>query len=444
MVLIKTNGNISNIKGSIGENIFSSNKGKCYMRSKGKTHSNPQSANQSKQRNRVSEVSKYWNDTLTQAQRDTWIAYAGQHESGFNAFLRNNTNYYQYGAQAGGAPILGNAVQLTKASLNYGIIQGGYDVISADNTYTIAFWVYLNSMTDWQLIYCNNALADYVAISTAGNIRWLIQPQGNIWDTITNPITQGTWHRVVIVHESDSSGKIYVDANDVTPAGCNQGQAPTYNNTPMVIGRYGSNNQYMLDGKLDEFVIFGTAWTQGDVTTDYAGTGVYYTPSSPNIVLGFHFDETAGVIADDFTATSKDCTFSGCAWVPGRVMKPGTALYFISTAPLGITPPDAPKNFTATYNAGPKTITVTWTPGHVPGSRIGIWIKSVDEVIHKQLVANEDITTGTKTISQAKSKGGITLPLSAIKSIVSIHAQACDNYGQLSPSIISLKNVAVN
>jgi len=98
---------VNSISGSIGDMVYSTWKGINYIRSKAKTISNPQSTDQADIRARVTECSKYWNDTLTQSERNNWEAYAltivipssgpgdiikpgkGPY-SGYTAFLRNN------------------------------------------------------------------------------------------------------------------------------------------------------------------------------------------------------------------------------------------------------------------------------------------------------------------------------------------------------------------
>lgn len=108
---------LNSISGSIGEMVYSTWKGINYIRSKAKTISNPQSADQMDVRARVAECSKYWNDTLTQAERDAWETYAknivipssGPGDiikpakgpfSGYTAFLRNNILMFTSGQQA--------------------------------------------------------------------------------------------------------------------------------------------------------------------------------------------------------------------------------------------------------------------------------------------------------------------------------------------------------
>jgi hypothetical protein len=102
---------INSLKGSIGEMVFSTWKGKPYVRSKAQTISNPQSADQTDVRSRIAECAKYWAATLTPSQRSEWEAYAltipaptsGPGDiikpgkgpfSGFTAFVRNNLNMF--------------------------------------------------------------------------------------------------------------------------------------------------------------------------------------------------------------------------------------------------------------------------------------------------------------------------------------------------------------
>jgi hypothetical protein len=111
---------INSISGSIDQLVYSTWKGINYIRSKAKTISNPQSTSQMDIRSRTAECAKYWNDTLTQDERDAWELYAGSIVipssgpgdiikpskgpfSGYTAFLRNNILMFVSGQQALGA-----------------------------------------------------------------------------------------------------------------------------------------------------------------------------------------------------------------------------------------------------------------------------------------------------------------------------------------------------
>ncbi len=223
----------------------------------------------------------------------------------------------------------GNCVDLEASSAEYGVVTGGMDLISADDTYTIAAWVKLESFTgtnNFPMIFSHaSAATNYLAIASTGYVRWRA---GNAAynDTATGLISTGTWYRIVVVHESSSSGKIYINAVNRTGGTYNPGSAPSYSSVNMNIGRYDAANPgYNFDGLIDEFEIYNVAWSQSDVTADYnSGVGVYHTSSTSGIILGYHFDETGGLVADDFTATNKDCTFTpSCAWATGIIVIPG-------------------------------------------------------------------------------------------------------------------------
>jgi len=108
---------LNSISGSIDQMVYSTWKGINYIRSKAKTISNPQSTDQAAIRARVTECSKYWNDTLTQAERNNWEVYSktiviptsGPGDiikpakgpfSGYTAFLRNNLLMFTSGQSA--------------------------------------------------------------------------------------------------------------------------------------------------------------------------------------------------------------------------------------------------------------------------------------------------------------------------------------------------------
>jgi hypothetical protein len=107
---------LNSISGSIDQMVYSTWKGINYIRSKAKTISNPQSMDQMDVRSRVAECAKYWNDTLTQNERNAWETYAngivipssGPGDiikpakgpfSGYTAFLRNNILMFTSGQQ---------------------------------------------------------------------------------------------------------------------------------------------------------------------------------------------------------------------------------------------------------------------------------------------------------------------------------------------------------
>lgn len=75
MALIKST-LLAQISGSIAGATFAHNRGGAYARSRALV-SNPQTARQSEVRTSMASLATMWRDSLTQAQRDDWIAYGG-------------------------------------------------------------------------------------------------------------------------------------------------------------------------------------------------------------------------------------------------------------------------------------------------------------------------------------------------------------------------------
>jgi hypothetical protein len=369
MVVIKTSGNIKDIKGSIGENIFSSNKGTCYIRSKGKTHSNPQSQRQSEHRSSVSTFSKIWNDTLTQSQRNSWEQYARDKESGFNAFMRLNIDYKEFtpgGAvaisHAGNDPI-DRAIDLTFATAEFDLAN---PAPAAGIITKFSLW-----------------------LRTGGHVKFKIFRDGG-----------ATW---IFVSETEYIN-LSAGANiDIVPVA----QMPILPGD--MIGWYSNDGAHGTGDNILNSMGFKDGWM--DVTSTL--------PKADWSILPY-------LVSVQATIES------------GTPTKP-----YIPDAPIGITAPDAPIGLTATYNVGTHAIDVTWTPGTVPGSRIGIWLQGQNIPIHKQLAASEDITLLSKSISQVKGAKGVSLNLSALKGMFDIWACACDDYGQLSPLTTLLTGIKV-
>ena len=100
MAVIKLGSVVSDIRGSVGDETYSRNQGGPFVRAR-VTPTDPSSFDQGLARQAVSDVSKAWSDTLTEAQRESWRTYAGihrrpdrwgqpKHLSGYVWFLRSN------------------------------------------------------------------------------------------------------------------------------------------------------------------------------------------------------------------------------------------------------------------------------------------------------------------------------------------------------------------
>jgi hypothetical protein len=99
-MLVRYGGGITDARGSIGGQTHSRNRYGAYVRAR-TTPINPNSTRQSAIRAVVADVSAYWSDTLTIAQRAAWAVFAAAvsaknklgetiYLSGFNQFVKSN------------------------------------------------------------------------------------------------------------------------------------------------------------------------------------------------------------------------------------------------------------------------------------------------------------------------------------------------------------------
>lgn len=101
MALVQFGGGVTGMRGSIGGTVFSRNAGGNYARAR-TVPVNPNSPLQAEIRAALQTLVEYWQNSLTQAERDAWNLYAANinmqnrlgetiHISGYNHFIRSNT-----------------------------------------------------------------------------------------------------------------------------------------------------------------------------------------------------------------------------------------------------------------------------------------------------------------------------------------------------------------
>ena len=133
------------------------------------------------------------------------------------------------------------------------------------------------------------------------------------------------WYFVAVSHDyGTGESKLYLDGmvvaskiSTVTPI--------TGHQAPITLGRWTDrkNTSYnQFHGALDEVAISGRVLTDAEVVTDYGnGIGRYWTGVEPDLIVGFHFDESAGSLAQDFAGRKHDGTLEGATWQPGIVCR---------------------------------------------------------------------------------------------------------------------------
>jgi len=169
---------------------------------------------------------------------------------------------------------IGNAVSLASASSQRVTLPTG--VVNGQSACTLTSWVYLNSTSTWARIFdFGTGTNNYMFLAPqggAGKIRFAIRTASVSEQQIDGLATlpTGGWHHVAVVLNG-STGTLYVDGSQV---GQNTGM--TLNPTSLgstnlnYIGKSQWNDPY-LNGIVDDFHIYGSALTAGQIASLYGG-----------------------------------------------------------------------------------------------------------------------------------------------------------------------------
>lgn len=269
--------------------------------------------------------------------------------------------------------------------------------------FTIATWVYLNSVSTWMRIF-DFGVGDYAPIPTPTRYMFL-SPLGGISNVVEFAITAGGpgaeqringkavmptggWHHVAVTL-SGTVGVLYVDgvavgtnsAISFTPAGLGT-------TTQNCIGRSQFVADPYLNGKVDDFRIYNGALSAAQISALVAGYGV--APAAPTNVtataisssqINLAWNTTPGatnydvlrsttnggtytIIATGITATNySDTALAGGTtyyYVVTALNNGGQSTNSIQASATTLTPPGAPIGLTAT-GVFPGQIDLSWT-----------------------------------------------------------------------------------
>jgi regulation of enolase protein 1 (concanavalin A-like superfamily) len=182
---------------------------------------------------------------------------------------------------------LGNAVSLNGSS-QYVTLPTG--VVNGQTTCTLASWVYLNSVSNWARIFdFGSGTGTYMFLTPKngnnGKIRFAITTSSGAGEQqIDGAATLGTggWHHVAVVLNG-STGTLYVDGAQV---GQNTGMTLTPSSLGATAQNYIGKSQWndpYLSGIVDDFHIYSSALTAGQIASLYGGLA---SPVVTGIIAG--------------------------------------------------------------------------------------------------------------------------------------------------------------
>ncbi|MGC3991952.1 MAG: LamG domain-containing protein [Chthoniobacteraceae bacterium] len=172
---------------------------------------------------------------------------------------------------------INNAVSLASASSQYVTLPSG--VVASQTGSTLAGWVYLNSVSNWQRIFdFGTGTTKYMFLtptnSSTSKIRFAITTSGSSGEQKidgTAALGASAWHHVAVTL-TGSTGTLYVDGAQV-------GQNTAMTLTPSSLGtttqNYLGKSQFTADpylnGLVDDFHIYSGALTAAQIATLYGG-----------------------------------------------------------------------------------------------------------------------------------------------------------------------------
>lgn len=195
----------------------------------------------------------------------------------------------------------------------------------APGDFTISAWINLNSTGDRKPIVAKQGT------TVGGNVRGFMFSATNgglefeVFRTDVNKselfsaagiFSTGTWYHVAATYKyvTDGTSEMNLYVNGVNVASKSDAVGPVQANPqPFEVGRYyysGGYSRY-FHGYMDDFRVYSTARTAGEILADY---NVVPTGSEPNLELSWIFEEGSGTTAGDETANTNNGTIMGAVY----------------------------------------------------------------------------------------------------------------------------------
>lgn len=226
-------------------------------------------------------------------------------------------------------------------------------------------------------------------IPSAGSAIFRIQQRASAIRIQTGSSTDvfatiGAWNHIVLTYnQSVSDLDVYIDSVFQTTISI----AFASNTNDWTVGARFPVSMGAWTGKIDELKLVGAYYSQADVDTSYnSGLGLAGTPSTPNIINGYHWNDNLL----DFSGNTNTATANGTtAFVTGKVSDPlgGANGIFgfvwptgrVTEIPLTI---DVPSGYTGnTCVITAKVYVIGSTTGDIDFQIYSNWTNITDEML---------------------------------------------------------------
>jgi hypothetical protein len=146
--------------------------------------------------------------------------------------------------------------------------------LSADDTFTIEFWIKPESIGGSGNLVYSAALTStfYAFVLSTGAIRFYCGSGGTPYlDTSAGVITAGSYYHVALVKESATTANIYINGSLSATTSSLTGNTLTGSaGEDLYIGKYsdGEVTKFYYDGLVDEFRVWNVARTAGEIAAN--------------------------------------------------------------------------------------------------------------------------------------------------------------------------------
>jgi hypothetical protein len=139
----------------------------------------------------------------------------------------------------------------------------------------------------------------------------------------------GNWHHLVVTYDGSSNAtgiKLYADNSEITGSSVGQSSitGTIINTSNFQIGRENATAGQYFNGSIDESTVYTKVLSTSERSADYnSGSGRYGLSTDDGLYAGWHFDESTGTTAEDYSDNNRDGTgvnTDDSNWISGHVI----------------------------------------------------------------------------------------------------------------------------